>query len=658
MKIESIQLINFRQYRKETIEFSTLENQNLTILQGVNGAGKTNLLNAITWCLYGKEKHIEKKYEGFPIVNTLTLRKSYIGKKIGVGVRIIMREEDGNKIIFERGCEFKKITDSKAKEVGDSVFSMKKQIGKDIESVKDPEYRVNRLIPESIEEYFFFDGERLNDYFRTASGEKIREAVFKISQVGLIENAIKHLKSKKSDFVRKEKEFSFEAKEIKEDLEYCEKLSKDYKKELKELKEQKIKAEKKENEYSEKIGTFPISYIRELENDRRETLDELGKLETDIEVIKQERNDYLIEVFPSIIAYDPIIKMKQLISGKQESGDIPPDFKKNFLEKLLEKGICICGTDISKDNDYRNEIKKLLHDCDEISDISEELIIENVNLISIINNLKDFDKRVISFGKRLKNLEENRKKKSERLQKIYEKLEKTDFEKTKLWSHKIKEYKGIRDGLISKIALLEYDIREKDKEQKKLEKDLYNELNKEKKYKRLLKNLKLCDKSLEALKKTKYEIMEDVRKEIKENTKQQFFDLIWKKKTFKDVNIDENYNISVVDQYGMEGIGTLGAGERQVLALSFIAALNSVSGFNVPIIIDTPLARISKEPKKNIANNLLNYMKGKQVALLVTEEEYTSEVKNRLSERVGREYIIEFIETKEGSEAKAVICEK
>ncbi len=76
-----------------------------------------------------------------------------------------------------------------------------------------------------------------------------------------------------------------------------------------------------------------------------------------------------------------------------------------------------------------------------------------------------------------------------------------------------------------------------------------------------------------------------------------------------------------------------------------MAALNSVSGFNVPIIIDTPLGRISKEPKESIARNLPNYLKDKQVTLLVTEEEYTPEVRERLAKRVSEEYLIQFDES-------------
>jgi len=133
--------------------------------------------------------------------------------------------------------------------------------------------------------------------------------------------------------------------------------------------------------------------------------------------------------------------------------------------------------------------------------------------------------------------------------------------------------------------------------------------------------------------------------------------LIWKKDSFKDVRIDKDYNISIIDNRGMESVGTLSAGERQVLALSFMSSLNIVSGFDAPIIIDTPLARITGEPRENIARSLPNYLMRRQVILLVTEDEYTKVVREKIKKAVGKEYLIKFRETKEGGEAEVVAFE-
>ena len=56
MKINSIKLKNFRPYYgKHTINFATDDERHVTVIQGVNGAGKTSLFTALNWCLYGDD---------------------------------------------------------------------------------------------------------------------------------------------------------------------------------------------------------------------------------------------------------------------------------------------------------------------------------------------------------------------------------------------------------------------------------------------------------------------------------------------------------------------------------------------------------------------------------------------------------------------------
>ena len=192
---------------------------------------------------------------------------------------------------------------------------------------------------------------------------------------------------------------------------------------------------------------------------------------------------------------------------------------------------------------------------------------------------------------------------------------------------------------------------------KRLKTELNKEIAKVTVHQNLKTILSFIDNSLEASENLKEEIMKEIRIEVEKKTKDQFFNLIWKKDTFKDVKIDEDYNVSVIHVSGYNALANLSAGEVQVLALSFMAALNTVSGFDVPIIIDTPLGKLGKIPKKNIAEKLPNYLEGKQVIMLVTEEEYTEEVRNSLSSRLGKEYKIDFVESENGGISKVVSYE-
>ena len=172
----------------------------------MNGAGKSNLLNAITWCLYGKEHHKIAKYTGLPIINTVTQKEMDIGEISEVKVQLKM-SENGNLIIIRRKFKFKKINNNEIKvlnypESGSdgSKFEICKLEGNDWVTSNDPIFTLNKLIPEDILEYFFFDGEQLNYYFKDKSGEKIKDAVFQISQLAILERLINHLKNRRNKF--------------------------------------------------------------------------------------------------------------------------------------------------------------------------------------------------------------------------------------------------------------------------------------------------------------------------------------------------------------------------------------------------------------------------------------------------------------------------
>ena len=77
MKLSNIEINNFRQYYNAVnIDLTTNSDENIIIIGGRNGYGKTNLLLSIVWCLYGekisqiddnfkKEIQKEKNYSSF-----------------------------------------------------------------------------------------------------------------------------------------------------------------------------------------------------------------------------------------------------------------------------------------------------------------------------------------------------------------------------------------------------------------------------------------------------------------------------------------------------------------------------------------------------------------------------------------------------------------
>jgi len=349
-----------------------------------------------------------------------------------------------------------------------------------------------------------------------------------------------------------------------------------------------------------------------------------------------------------------------LIDGRREAGLIPPLYQAIFIKNLLKKGKCICGSDIGEKDEYssarRKKVEAFLEDS-ELSDMSSELIESNIRIQEMIKSVTCFPEEVVNLGKKLKSLQDQKAEKNEKLKKISEEIAQSNVENIRVWEKQRAKYSQDIDQLKVDIGMKKRDIERRENIINAFKIELNRELQKEKKHDSLLKLLGFCDEGIKAAKEVENTIMKKVKEEVERRTSQQFLALIWKKDTYKGVNIDEEYNISVPHISGREGLGTLSAGERQVCALSFMAALNSVSGFEVPLIIDTPLARISSGPSRSIAKNLPKYLKEKQVTLLVTEKEYSPEVKEALSERVGKTYIINFYEKERGNLAEVELVE-
>lgn len=109
MVIKEIRIQNFRQYYDIVLEFSSPSSYDLNYVLAENGIGKTTLLNAITWCLYGKELHITQalKDKTLPLLTLKKLREMKVSEEADTIVSITLAESSGD-VIFKRSHTFRK----------------------------------------------------------------------------------------------------------------------------------------------------------------------------------------------------------------------------------------------------------------------------------------------------------------------------------------------------------------------------------------------------------------------------------------------------------------------------------------------------------------------------------------------------------------------
>ena len=176
MRIDKIVLNNFGSYEGETVFDTSTENgRNIILVGGKNGAGKTTLFTAMRVCLYGYMSMGYKNYNAFytraiskQINNTAKLTKP---TKAGVSMQIMLSNG--------RDLDIYELTRSWVLDESLSETFMIAKNGEllSVDEIADFEKYLLSLIPPELFNLYFFDGEKIADFFMNeGSNARIKEA--------------------------------------------------------------------------------------------------------------------------------------------------------------------------------------------------------------------------------------------------------------------------------------------------------------------------------------------------------------------------------------------------------------------------------------------------------------------------------------------------
>ena len=620
MKIEKLKLKNFRQYKDLNI---SLGNDDLYVLIGKMGQGKSNLLNSINWCLYGEEPFLSGDSLGLPILNLKADDECEDGDSQNVRVELWVKDGD-KRLIFVRDAEYIVHKDKGIAPTLVSKPEIEVKVSDDsgnYDSVYEEEANdyVERFVPSNIKEYFFFDGERLNRYFQETNRQRIKNAIYQISQTQLIGNIENRLSTIINELEKEAGKQNPAIEETRVELENAKNVLNAKITEIDNCKEQIQKAKDNIDDYSQKlIGIPEIEELKQKTSTFEKQID-LKKNIFDKHI--ESKQDLLFKYSKSIMAYPAIKKSIEVIEEKRKNGELPPTGDVALIKQILHSSKCICGTKIIKGSENENDLNNLLQTILITSEVGKELQKIETPLIEIESVVKNFEMDIKNISNNIETLKKDMDYFQNEIDKIDSLIGGYDDELVSKWHKRLNENKKLYESNLENLGTYKNDLVTLTKNVEDLESKLGAEIAKDGKFKKLKKHIDFAQKSRKIAKECKNEVMDKIREEITNETSSNFLDLHWKSETFENVKINEDFEFEVNHVKGYPCLSSLSGGERCVLALSFTMALHNVSGFNSPILIDRPLAMASGEAMGHIAEILTKLSNEKQIVLLLTPED-------------------------------------
>ncbi|KXS42077.1 MAG: chromosome segregation protein [Methanolobus sp. T82-4] len=666
MWISKISIKNFRPfYGEQQIDFDEKSKDKFTIIEAKADTGKTSLLSAISWCLYEKDIGDLDKERSHNVFNLQRKDELDDGALDDLKVEITLNEDDSNlpKYIIERECLFQKagsrmvptripiVKVSEWNDSNDSVIYDNQAFCKNI---------INSILPEDIHMFFLFEGEKLEKYFSFNNSENIKSSIEKISQIEYVKSAHIHLKKAREKIYSGKKE-SKGNKELKRNQSLIdERRSRIEGIEIK-IKKAKMEiqtAESRINEIDLELSKVNVPLLKEWASKRANLEKSNIELNSRYKNLQKEITSSLLKTVPHAICRDALESMLESIEVSENKNELPPKIKNVYIRELLDKKTCICGRSLDPDFDEEshNACRNLLETLkqNDLSDLSQTLIEGRFQIIDLLEKIPHtlLTQRAASLSM-LKDIENTISANNTEIAEINEKAKDVDEKGIKsLNEERIK----LRDGLKVQeqaVGRLEGAIRKAEAEISTLSRENDNIAKKMKGYEQTKITAEFMDRAIKHLYSIHKDILAEVRNTVEQRTFESFKNLHWDQTNYAVFSIGADYKMKLKDENDNEKILDISSGTKQVLLLSYIAALSEVSGFKFPIFIDTPLANTDNEQRGNIAEKFPDYLRDNQVILLVKDQEYTPSFREKIYSRVNQEMRM----VKEGASTEVVSWE-
>ncbi|MCF2146624.1 AAA family ATPase [Desmonostoc muscorum LEGE 12446] len=653
MKLTSIKLCNFRSFYGTTPEMILAggDAQNTTIIHGNNGSGKTSLLNAFTWVLYEKFSAAFASTE--QLVNKRAIAETQRGQAVECWVEIGW-EHEGKRYRVKRACRGYK--NESEFEAGKTQLTM--WVGGDDGKWNIPNQQpddiINQILPATLHQYFFFDGERIEEIVRSDKKAEIAEATKIFLGVEVINRSIRHLGDAKKtlenelkaigdlqtkQLLRQQEKIEREREritkrqiEIQEELEYQQTFKKETSSRLRELSAAKELQERWQNLESQKAAN---------QEEYKKTKETLKK------IISARGYTVLLSQTTS--------QFREIINDLKQRGELTSGISREFVNDLLNSRRCICGAELHEGNHSHINVQTWLDKAG--SSAVEE------TAIRMSAQVDEIDKQAIGFWEevdreqaRINQLRQTISQVENDLENIQERLRKDANEEISSLQKRLDEIESKIDELNREQGANQQQIAQLTTEIEGLNKQISKQKLNEDKQTLAQRRINATQDAIERLTEVRNRQEQQFRLQLEKRVQEIFTEI---SVTPYIPKISDKYELTLVENTtGMEALVAASTGENQILSLSFIASIiDKVREWSekrkmmmipdsstFPIVMDSPFGSLDANSRRHIAKTIPKL--ANQLIVLVTKTQWRGEVEEEIADRIGREYVLTYYSSK------------
>ncbi len=636
MILEEIRLQDFRCFHGESvIKFSTDPKKNVTVIYAENGVGKTTLLNALLWCLFGETTaRFEKKDE---ILNYDAAKS----KRTLASVEVFFEHNDKHyvaKRFFDAGQRI-------VSPQGTFKVARIENGHLNFNFTNTYETFINTVIPRDMAGHFLFDGEHAENFSSEENKGKVKDAVRDILGCTLIETAVEDLKAASAQFRRKiaSSSLSADIEQLGSEIEALTSQISDAEKLLEEVNNNRIATERQISDIDQKLRDTDHAkhYQRERDNISQQ-LEKARKRKQDCEndILKWlgDQGRFIVSKKITEEAFD-------FLEQEQSRGRIPAPYNEEFVKDLLSAKKCICGRELKVGSEEANNVACLLHQA------ANKIMIDRVVRIRArINNLKQ--QRKLAPGKlveakaklavenqEISNLEAKEAEVSEKIKNI-------NFEDIAQRETKREGLKKQLSSIDQQIGAVRTNMEAAATAIKAKERQIETLANEDKQTRIFVKRRTLTERLIGLLETRLVSEEQQARKVLRASVKKILESA--SRKNFS-VKLGEDYTISLLNKDNV----TLpkSSGENQLLGLAFTAALvefakirqtaqdqSLLPGTIAPLVLDSPFGQLDKMYRTATAEFMPKM--SRQVILMLSQTQGDQDVMEVLAPYIDEEYVL------------------